>query len=91
MSSLKIAQSIVSVPQANKTHVQELCKWCCKREGTLCSCELMERTRWTFHYFFYNKSLKRVLFFSGAAKRKGMDFDSENEDFEMESMADSDG
>ena len=51
----------------------------------------MERTRWTFHYFFYNKSLKRVLFFSGAAKRKGMDFDSENEDFEMESMADSDG
>lgn len=33
---------------------------------------------WSFHYFFYNKELKRVLFFSAGAKLK-TEFDDDDE------------
>ena len=30
---------------------------------------LTDRARWSFNYFFYNKELKRVLFFSCTCSR----------------------
>ena len=64
------------------------CMWSGDSSFVIVLIGVLSLGRWNYYYFFYNKTMKRVLFLSAASIRKG---DEEEEDMEVDSLTDSGG
>lgn len=45
-----------------------------------------EGSLWSFNYFFYNKKMKRIIFFTCRASSRSAQYQSDDEQFEMEAV-----